>query len=281
MRELSILQAQKRGTMYNLDQVLGGKNPGPYRIIIYGTDGIGKSTWASNAPDPVFIDTEGRLGHIECKRLPQAETLDQVYEQFEFWFDNISEGQTVVIDSLDWLEGLVHKAVTQEFGGKYKSIAEIPYANGFKIALDYHRQLISGLDEFTREKKVNIILTAHAQVKRFEDPMRESYDQYRLSMHEKAAQLWTQWADCVFFANLKTFIKKEEAGFNKEVHKAIGEGSRVLYTEERPSFDAKNSYSLPFELPLQWEAFEENYLKWLNDGKEVKKTKKKKETKNG
>lgn len=267
--------------MYDLNNIIGGKNPGPFRIILYGTDGIGKSTWAAESPSPAFIDTEGRLGHIDCKRLPRAETLDQVYQQLEFWFEQIGAGETLVIDSLDWLEGLIHKAVTEEFGEKYKSIAEIPYANGYKISLDYHRGMINALNTFTEDKKANLILTAHAQVKRFEDPMRESYDQYRLAMHEKAAQLWTQWADCVFFATFKTFVKKEEAGFNKQINKAIGEGSRVLYTEERPSFDAKNSYSLPFELPLEWGAFYECYQAWLGEEVKTTKTKKKKETKNG
>ena len=43
----------------------------PVKVVLYGPEGIGKSTFASHFPDPVFIDTEGGTKRLNVARLPQ------------------------------------------------------------------------------------------------------------------------------------------------------------------------------------------------------------------
>lgn len=39
-------------------QVTSGVIPAPVKVVLYGPEGIGKSTFAAQFPDPVFLDTE-------------------------------------------------------------------------------------------------------------------------------------------------------------------------------------------------------------------------------
>lgn len=111
------------------------------------------------------------------------------------------------------------------------------------------------LDKLNEQKKMAIVLVGHALVKKFDAPDTESYDRYRLDMNDKSASVIKDWCDVILFANYKVYTKSEDAGFNKTSHKGLGGDERVLYTEERPAFWAKNRYGLPFELPLSWQSF--------------------------
>ena len=55
-----------------LDSIQSGKENRPPRIMIYGAEGVGKSTFAASAPNPVFIQTEDGLGEIDCCKFPLA-----------------------------------------------------------------------------------------------------------------------------------------------------------------------------------------------------------------
>lgn len=113
---------------------------------------------------------------------------------------------------------------------------------------------MEALSRLRNERKMNIILIAHSQIKAFNDPsIATPYDRYQLKLNEKAAALWREFVDFVGFATYEVFVKKNEVADKKA--KAFGDGKRVLYTERRPSFDAKNRLGLPFELPLSFSEF--------------------------
>jgi len=219
----------------------------PPRIIIYGTSGIGKSTFGAKAYKPVFIQTEDGLDAIDVPHFPLAKDHGDVMGYLRELATEEHDYHTLVIDSLDWFEKLLQAQVCAE--NNVKSIAEIPYGKGYEMALDLWRQYIGALNYLRNKKGMMIVQIAHAEIKRYENPETESYDRFQIKLHHKASAIMEEHADIVLFANHVVAVRKKQEGF-KETTKAIGSGKRVLHTEERPAFKAKNRYGLPAEIPF-------------------------------
>jgi len=241
-----------------LKSIATGKQFAPPRLLLYGPEGIGKSSLAAQTPNPIFIQTEDGLGQIDCHRFPLAERLEQVMESLHSLASDDHSYQTVVIDSLDWFERLIWDRVCQDFGVRNIEKADGGYGKGFTHALTYWRMFVDKLKSLQQTKQMLVMLLAHAKVERFEDPESAAYDRYSPRLHKHAGALLTEWVDAVLFATRRIRVQREEAGFSRErgVALAIGKdgGERLLKTVGGPSCVAKNRYSLPAELPLEWPA---------------------------
>ena len=237
----------------DLKSLQKGKRHRPPRLVIYGEHGMGKSTYASQAPTPVFIQTEDGLGNIDATSFPLANKYQDVLDAIAVLFTEDHEFQTVVIDSLDWLENLIWKHVAQEHG--LESIEGIGFGKGYVFAADRFREILAGLNALRDQKGMAVILTAHSQVKRFDDPASEPYDRYSMKLHAKAAAVVQEWADAIGFVAQEMIVKKEDVGFKKKVARGVAVGGHVLHLKRTPAYDAKNRYSLPDTLPLDWGAF--------------------------
>lgn len=225
----------------------------PPRILIHGVAGVGKTTFAANAERPVVIATEDGLGAIDVPHFPLAKSFEAVMEALVALYSESHEFTTVVVDSIDWLEPLIWKRACEE--NKWGSIEEPGYGKGYVAALDLWRQYLEGLNALRDERGMTVIQIAHTDIKRFDSPEHEPYDRYIIKLHARAAALLQEHSDVVLFANYRISTVKSDVGFNKKVTRALGSGERVLYTAERPAFLAKNRYSLPDTLPLDWSAF--------------------------
>lgn len=159
-----------------LEQVQRGVVSAPRRTVIYGVGGVGKSTFASMAPRPIFIPTEDGLAGIDCHRFPLATSVADVIAALAELYTEPHEYQTVVIDSLDWLQTLVYARICKERG--VESIEDIPYGKGYVFALTPWREVLAGLDALRNERGMGVILIAHAQIERFADPRTDTYDRY-------------------------------------------------------------------------------------------------------
>lgn len=243
-----------------LSRVQKGKVHKPPRITIYGVPGIGKSTFAASAPSPIFVQTEDGLDEIDCERLPKAERLEDVFEQLQAVANEEHEYRTLVIDSADWLEKLVHKKVCADYGVTNIVKADGGYARGYDHAVDYFREILAALDYLRNELGMIVILTAHTKVTRYEDPETAAYNQIVPRLHEKASGLIGEWSDAVLYATRKVRVQSEDAGFNKKRTTAVAVGKdggdRILKCVGGPSCAAKNRYRITEELPLSWAAFE-------------------------
>ena len=184
---------------------------------------------------------------------PLLTSYPQVIDALTALYHEEHSFKTVVIDSLDHLEPLIWEQVCSEHDKG--CIEEFGYGKGYVEALNHWRNLLSWLNALRSKKGMAIILIAHAEIKRFESPEVDSYVRYQIKLHKRASELVQESMDCVLFANYKTVINKEDAGFGKKKARGVATGQRVLYTEARPAFVAKNRYSLPPELPMSWEAF--------------------------
>lgn len=248
----------------SLSDIKVGKNNKPPRILIYGVAGIGKTTLCSNAPNPIFIQTEDGLGNIECPSFPLALSYNDVIESLHVLASGGHSYSTLVVDSLDWLEPLIHKKVCED--RNVNSIEEIPYGKGYVMALDYWRDYLDGLNYLRDNKNMMIMQTAHSDIKRFESPETSSYDRYVLKLHTKATALVEEHSDCVMFANYKTHTVEEDIGFNQKRTRAVGGTQRLLFTQERPAYYAKNRYNFPESIVLDdnsWGVISEN-ISWFD-----------------
>jgi hypothetical protein len=226
---------------------------------VYGTEGIGKSTFAAGAPRPVFVQTEDGLDEIDCTRFPLASSFEEVLGALAELRAEQHDYETVVVDSLDWLERLIWDRVCQEAGAKSIEKADGGYGRGYVHALTYWREVVEHLNALRSGRNMAVILIAHAKVEKFEDPESSPYDRYSPRLHKHAAALIGEWSDAVFFAIRKLRIQTEDAGFSRKrtIALAVGKdgGERVLRCVGGPSCVAKNRYGINEELPLSWAAF--------------------------
>lgn len=236
-----------------------GRAAKPPRILLYGVEGIGKSTFGSQAPNPVFVQTEDGLDEIDCNRFPLATTYDAVVAALTELRGQQHDFESVVIDSLDWLERLVWDKLCAENGVDSIEKVDGGYSKGYTHALTYWRQIIDRLNGLRNDRGMVVVLIAHSKVERFEDPESSPYDRYSPRLHKHAAALVSEWCDAVLFATRKVRTQTEDAGFNRKrtTAFAIGKdgGERILRCVGGPSCVAKNRYSITQELPLSWAAF--------------------------
>ena len=222
------------------------------RVMLYGVEGIGKSTFAAYSPKPIFILTEDGLGSLPVQHFPLAKTVASVMSAITTLYDEKHDYKTVVLDSLDWLEAMVWQEMEAKHDAK-----DLAYGKGASIAADKWRTIVTAFDALRTKHGMNVILIAHSMIKRFDSPETEPYDRYQPKLQERSGSLIREWADAVLFANWKTIVKQSDVGFNKTVSRGVSSGERMLFTSERPAYMAKNRYSLPESIPLDWDAFAE------------------------
>lgn len=227
-----------------LDKVTSGVKHSPIITLVYGVDGIGKSTFAAEAPAPLFLGAEHGTDRLQVTRLPGADTLSQVREMIaEVAKDGSKKYKTFVIDTLDWLEPMIWAEVCME--RKVKSITQVGFNKGYEASVEKTRGIISQLDD-VKAAGMHVILLAHSKVRTFQDPAATSgYDRYQLAMREDVANVWRQYADSVLFCNYVVY--KE----NDDTRRAQGSGERVMFTEERPAYQAKNRFNLPHQISMK------------------------------
>ena len=242
-----------------LEQVKSGRATAPRRVMLYGTHGIGKSTFGAMSPKPIFLQTEDGLGEIDCDKLPLTESFEQAIAALSELYTEKHPYRTIVVDSLDWLERLIWADVCKK--RNVESIEDVGFGKGYVFALTQWREFLAGLEALRNDRAMMVVLVAHARIERFENPETETYDRYVPRLHKLAAAVMQEWCDEVLFATYRVHTTKTEEGFNRKRTHAIGTGERILRTVERPAHLAKNRLNLPEELPLDWNAYAEHLPK--------------------
>ena len=231
-----------------LDKIVKGKQQKPRRTVIYGVHGVGKSTWAAAWPSPVFVCTEDGVNDIDVAKFPLCRTLQSARDAVMALSSQQHDYKTLVLDSADWLERLVHQSVCEDEGGK-KCIADINYGKGYAMAARKIEAFLTQLDS-CRSVGMHVVVIAHAAIVRFTNPEGESYDRYTPALHKDASAMLQQWADEVLFATYEVFVRTAEERFGQKRALPVGSGNRILKTSERPTHDAKNRIGLPDQMSM-------------------------------
>ncbi|MBL0716853.1 MAG: ATP-binding protein [Desulfosarcina sp.] len=230
----------------NLDELIKIESERkPPRILLHSKHGLGKSSWASVSPAPIILQTEDGLTEIKVPHFPVAQTIEDVFSYIAMLIKEEHQYKTFILDTLDWFETLTWKKVCED--KDVNSIEEIGYAKGYTFAMEHHKKLLRGITKLHQTKNMAIILLAHNEVKTFNNPEGENYDQYVIKLHKKAAARYEEFCDAVFFMNHKAYIVAEKGSLK---NKATGSGERAIYTEGRPAATAKCRYDLPYEIPF-------------------------------
>ncbi|MBO6301002.1 MAG: AAA family ATPase [Ruminiclostridium sp.] len=229
-----------------------GKIMSAKKVVIYGPEGIGKSTLAAQFPAPLFIDTEGSTKEMDVARLDKPESWEFLLAELDF-VRTQRPCKTLVIDTIDWAEQLCIKNVCDKAGKK--GIEDFGYGKGYVYEKEAFQRLLTALDGVIYAG-INVVLTAHAALRKFEQPDEMgSYDRWEMKLGAKTTNLISplikEWADMVLFANYK--ILSVAADDKGKKHKAQG-GKRIMYTSHHACWDAKNRYGLPEEIPMDYSA---------------------------
>lgn len=232
-------------------KIIRGKQSSAKKVVIYGPEGIGKSTFASKFPDPVFIDTEGSTKDMNVSRFEKASSWQMLLDQCTYVRDNPSVCRTLVVDTIDWAEQMCVKQICDNYNKD--GIESFGYGNGYVYVKEEFGRFLNLLSEVV-DVGVNVVLTAHAQIRKFELPDEMgAYDRWELKLGKKTSSqtspIVKEWADMLLFANYKIYSVAADKDGKK--HKAQG-GRRVMYTSHHPCWDAKNRYGLPDECDFDY-----------------------------
>lgn len=234
-----------------LASVSKGPKARPHFIALYGPGGVGKSTLGASAPSAIFLGTDDGTDHMDVARIPAPKTWADVKAAVSALTFEEHDFKSLVIDTVNGLEPLVHAHICRE--ANVKSIEDVDggFGKGYVRAEEEWIEFFRSLKRL--REKMNVIILGHAKIKPTDDIYQgERYDRYILKMHERAADIVLESVDCMFFANYEQVASKEKGAKKAKMR---GEGRRRMFTEQRPAFVAKNRFDLPFEMDLSWEEF--------------------------
>jgi hypothetical protein len=237
---------------FDLSSISRTKRMRAPKIVIAGPGKIGKTTFASMAPNAIGILTEDGADAVDASAFPLATSLDQVYEAIGTLLEQEHDYQTVFMDSLDWLEPLIHAHVCK--ANKWATIEAAGYGKGYIAAADEWRNLLNGLEALRQQRNMAVILIAHDKIKHFESPLHDGYDQYVLKLHDRAAALVQEWADVIGWANYRIVTTQSDAGYGNKETKARTTGDRILHVEPHPAHMGGNRFGLK-NMKLDWAEF--------------------------
>jgi len=236
----------------SLSAVTRGRLKRPLKLLCYGAEGGGKSTFASQSPDPIFLCAEDGTSQLDVSRFPEPKSWADVIAAVKELTNGEHAFKTLVIDSIDWLQPLMIRHVCEAQGiteDKYHA-----FGLGEKYAVGFWKELIVALDEMREKRGIHVAILAHSTIAVFKNPEGEDFDRYQLALPNKAADLWKQWADVLLFLGWETLTKKGDRNAKGIL------GDRFLYSERTAAYDAKNRFGIkaPIAIPeanSAWQAF--------------------------
>lgn len=231
-----------------------GKVKSAIRCVTFGPEGIGKSTFNSKFPEPLFIDTEGGTKQLDVARFPTPETWTDLLEEIDAVIEEPDICRTLVIDTIDRAEVLLINRLLQE--GGVDSIEKYGggYGKGYTAIQErFQKDFLNRLDKVIA-KGVNVNLVAHAQMRKLESPDEPPYDRWELKVSKKVAPIVKEWADILLFMNYDVMVVEENGKA-----KAKGRAKRKMHANHRPTYDAKNRYGLPDDMDLDFEPLRKIY----------------------
>lgn len=233
-------------------EITRGRIKSAKKVVCYGPEGIGKSTFAARFPNAVFIDTEGSTKDMDVARLPRPSSWEYLLQEIQYVKGTPGICGTLVIDTVDWAEQLCVEHICNKH--QKDGIESFGYGTGYVYTKEEFGRFLNRLEDLV-EAGINVVLTAHAHIKKFEQPDEMgAYDRWELKLGKKTssqtAPLVKEWADMLLFVNYKTYsIAVDDKG---KKHKGQG-GKRIMYTSHHPCWDAKNRYGLPDECDFDYE----------------------------
>lgn len=225
-----------------------GRIARPQKVVIYGPEGVGKTSLAAKAPSPVFLDVESGTHHLDVDRFNHLEKWEDITAVIQQLATEEHGFRTLVIDTIDWLEKRLAEFVCRR--ANKESVEDFGYGKGHVLVAEEMAKFLASLEVLLR-RGIHVILLAHSTVKKFEMPdAAGSYDRFELKLTKQVAPLIKEWADVVLFANYVTRVAENDQGKRR----GVGGRERILHTTHTAAWDAKNRHGLEEKLPFTYEA---------------------------
>ena len=224
-------------------KITKGKQQRAQRVVLYGVESVGKSTFAAKFPRPLFLDIEGGTSHLDVDRC-EISTWKQLTDALAE--AKATDYKTIVIDSADWAERLCVEDLLAST--KKTSIEDFGFGKGWVMVAERMSRFLSSVDQLIDSGK-NVVMIAHSKIVRFEAPdALAAYDRYELKLSKQSAPLLKEFADELWFLRFKTKVSTTDSGKGK----GIGGKERIILTTHSAAYDAKTRSGLAEELPLEW-----------------------------
>lgn len=230
-----------------LSTIQTGRRRTPDRLMVGGTEGVGKTTFAADAPSPIFIPAEDGISELDVVSFPKPETFADVLDAVRELRVSDHQFKTLVIDTVDAVEPLIWAKVCSE--NSWENIETPGYGKAFNLTADPWRRLLVELEALQKAKAMDVILLAHTAIKTFANPAGQDYARYEIKLHKIGAAILKEWTKANLFAVHEEFTEKKKGELKA---KGVSTGRRVLHTQRTAAWDAKNRYDLPPELPLNY-----------------------------
>ena len=264
----------------SLSDIARTKHASPPRILIHGQAKVGKSSFFAggfvggevhqSAPSPIFVSTEDGLNGIDTNAFPLCETYTDVIDALTVLASEDHDFRTIVIDSADWLERMIHTKICEDDSVATIELAGGGYGKGYALAMNHWRTVLQALDYLNKAKQMVVGVICHSVAVEFNDPEHEPYTRYEMKLHQPkkstgARDLLMEWADVIGYASRKIFVSTKEKG-GKEITRGVNApGSNILHLVGAPAFVAGNRYSLPSPVDLNWQAFSDALTESTNN----------------
>lgn len=226
-------------------KITSGKVSRAQKVVIYGSEGIGKSTLASRFPNPLFIDTEGGTAQLDVRRIEKPGSFDGLVSVVNEVAADPSICKTLILDTADWAEQMCIVGVCAKY--KKSGIEDFGYGKGYTYLAEEYSRLLNAFDAVIAAG-IHVVITAHAKMRKFEQPDEMgAYDRWEMKLSKQVAPLLKEWCDLLLFCNYKTIV----VATKNDTKKAQG-GKRIIHTTHHPCWDAKNRHGLPDEIDLDY-----------------------------
>jgi hypothetical protein len=236
-----------------LDKIIKGRQPRPLFMLVHGPPGVGKTSFAAAAPEPLFFDCENRTNHLDLARVRIDSWEMLIGALVELVTVNPKPCQTLVIDTVDAVEQLIWKSICD----REKTTMERAcggYGKAYNVARDEFMKLLMAAEKL-RTLGINVVLLAHSDLKPFRNPVGEDYDQWSIRLHKAARAVITDRVDLVGFATFEDYARKKDDKSKVEKAKAFTTGDRVLKFDHHPAYETKAGVPVADQVALNWAEF--------------------------
>jgi len=223
------------------------------RMLIYGENGIGKSTLAAQFPKPLMLNFEDGVHSIDADSTDRFRSYRELQDFLTIELPR-TDYRTIVLDTADWLEKMLMDEVARSSGKA--TIEDIGFGRGYQSLEKLWKQLFVQLEFFWNQNR-HIVFTCHEIIDRFADPEGDTFNFYRPALHRAGSGCVTEWCDEVLFCKHKRYTRKRDEGYKQERHIAMQTGERVIVCNKQAAIEAKNRLGLPDEVPMSIESFYE------------------------
>lgn len=229
-----------------LNKITTGRKGRPQKVVISGPEGFGKSTLASRFPNPLFLDVEDSTSQLDVARLSREDL--PTLKAFESALGEIIKAkpcETLVVDTMDWLEQMALEAIVAEAASdKIKGIEDFGYGKGYTIIKERITILLTKFDQVIASG-IHVVLLAHSKVVKFEPPDGAGpYDRYELKLSKQVGPLVKEWADMFLFGNWRTQVREKDKNEAGAQFKGVGGRERLMHCNRTAAWDAKNRHGM-------------------------------------